>query len=192
MKVAITGGIGSGKSAVAGIIKDRGYKVYSCDAIYAELLEDGPFLETLANCFGNEIIRSGRLDRKLLSQLVFKDRSALKRLNEISHPEVMRRAFSLMEGNKISFLEVPLLFENGLEKNFDRVIVVLRDIAERIKSVVLRNGIGEDEVLMRIKSQFNYDNANFAKYYVIHNDGNLSDLGQNTYEILDKIEKELF
>ena len=93
----------------------------------------------------------------------------------------------LAEKEEMSFCEVPLLFENGYEKLFDNVIVVLRNEAERIKSIVSRSKICEQDVLKRIKVQFDYKNGDFAKYYVRHNNGNLTDLRTNTCEILNRI-----
>ena len=71
---------------------------------------------------------------------------------------------------------MPLLFEGGYEEYFDGVVVVLRDKNDRIKSVLKRDNLSENEVIKRLNSQIDYDNHDFAKYYVIHNNSNLSDL----------------
>ena len=186
-KFAITGGIGSGKSTVAEIIRRQNYAVFSCDAIYEELLRDKEFLNNLSREFGEVIKPDGTLDRRKLSEKVFNDKAALVRLNAITHPAIMEEVFKRSKGIKISFTEVPLLFESGLEGDFDGVIVVLRDINERISSVSKRDEIDAESVNLRIKSQFNYENNDFAKYYVIHNDGKFDDLEQKTVEILEKI-----
>ena len=190
LKIAVTGGIGSGKSTVSEIIRGKGYPVFSCDQIYSELLTSKDFLKKLENEFDGVISSDGTLDRKRLSEIVFNNDEALKKLNAITHPEIMAAAKKKMERHEVSFLEVPLLFENGFENLYDSVIVVLRDREERIKSVMARDGTSREKVTLRLKSQFDYDNSDFTKYYVIHNCGNLSNLEQNTLNILKKIEND--
>ena len=186
-KFAITGGIGSGKSTVAEIIRRQNYAVFSCDAIYEELLHNQDFLNNIAHEFGEVLNPDGTLNRSKLAEKVFNDKAALDRLNALTHLAIMEEVFKRSKGLKISFTEVPLLFESGFEGYFDGVIVVLRDLDERIAAVSRRDKIDRESVILRIKSQFNYENNEFAKYYVIHNDGNLSNLEQKTDDILKKI-----
>ena len=187
IKIAVTGGIGSGKSAVCEIIKKQGYPVYSCDNIYSELLNSAEFLKKIDDEFCGVLKSDGSLDRQALSEAVFNNEVELKKLNSITHPAIMSAALKKMEGEKLAFLEVPLLFENGFENLFDGVIVVLRDKEERIRSVMARDKIGREHVLLRTNKQFDYDNFDFAKYYVIHNCENLINLEQKTLETLQKI-----
>lgn len=188
-RIAITGGIGSGKSAVCQIIKKQGYPVFSCDSIYSELLTSAEFINKINTEFDGVLNSDGSLNRIALSNKVFNNEAALKKLNSITHPEIMYAAFKKMEGIRLSFLEVPLLFESSAEHLFDGVIVVLRDMEQRINSVMLRDKIDREQVLLRINRQFNYENINFAKYYVIHNHGNFAELEQKTLKILQKINK---
>lgn len=187
LKFAITGGIGSGKSTVAEIIKRKGYAVFSCDEIYKELLLDAEFKAKLSLNFDGIINADGSLDRSKLSEIVFNDKSALKRLNALTHPAIIEEVFKKSSGQKISFTEVPVLFESGLEKYFDGIIVVLRDMDKRIDAVSARDKIDRERAILRIKSQLNYENYDFAKYYVIHNDGNFEDLKAKIKEVLEKI-----
>ena len=192
VKVAITGGIGSGKTAVGNIIKRLGYNVYSCDEIYNALLAQKEFLNKISNAFGNEFISNGVLDRKKLADLVFADKLLLKKLNSITHPAVMTEAFNRMEVDQLAFCEVPLLFENGYEDYFNETIVVMRDKDKRIAAVSQRDKLSENDIENRIKVQFNYDNLDFAKYYVIHNSGNLQNLELKTKETVQNIVKKYF
>lgn len=187
IKIAITGGIGSGKSAVCQFIKEQGLPVFSCDEIYSQLLKLPAFIEKIAAEFDGVINSDGSLNRKALAEKVFNDEVSLKKLNAITHPEILQAAFNKMEKYRLSFLEVPLLFENGFEKLFDGVIVVCRDRNERINAIMKRDKISQGQAILRLNSQLKYDNCDFSKYYVIHNCSNLVYLKQNTLEILKKI-----
>ncbi len=189
IKIAITGGIGSGKSTVADFIRQAGYPVFSCDKIYAELLTDSDFIDMLCREFGDVKLADGSLDRKKLSNVIFNSTEKRKRLDELTHPLIMRSAFGKMSGFKISFLEVPLLFENGFEKLFDGVIVILRAEEERINAIVARDKISKNKAVLRLKSQLNYKNLSFADYYVTHNDYNLDFLKECVDTTLFLIEK---
>lgn len=191
-KIAVTGGSGSGKSEALKYIGKQGFHVFSCDEIYAELLNDKVFIDKLFCEFGGGIFtESGMLDRKRLSQIVFKNSEALNKLNSITHPEIMRIAVEKMEQFPLSFCEVPLLFEGGYENLFDGIIVILRDREERILSLMKRDGKSREEIINRLNSQYNYDNCEFAEYYVIHNNGNLSDFQQQILKTINQIKEEL-
>ena len=191
LKIAITGGIGSGKSEVCSLIKAAGFPVFSCDEIYCELLNKGVFDSDLKNCFGEQIFQDGKLDKRALAAIVFGSGEELEKLNKITHPKIMDCAFDNMKAHKLSFLEVPLLFESGFEGLFDGVIVVLRNLNDRIESVVKRSSISTEEAILRIKSQFNYEINSFAKYYVIHNNSNLEQLRVKVDEVLKNIYEKL-
>lgn len=184
LKIAITGGIGSGKSTVSDIIAAENFPVFSCDKIYGELLKDKDFLNTICLNFGEVLNSDGSLNRQKLADIVFNDNSALQKLNHITHTKIMNAALSKMSGHALSFLEVPLLFENGFEKLFDGVIVVLRDLEDRINAVMERDNKSRDDVVARLNSQFRYDNSDLSEYYVIHNDTNFDYLRLQTLNIL--------
>lgn len=185
--IAVTGGIGSGKSTVCKIIKESGFSVISCDEVYSELLKDGGFLNTLQNEFGDILSPDGSLDRKKLAEIAFNDEANRKKLEKITHPTIMSEVFTRAKEFSLCFCEVPLLFEKGYEKLFNNVIVVLRPLEERILSVQKRDGLSRESVILRLKSQINYEKFDFAKYYVIHNNGDFGDLKAKTVEILNKI-----
>lgn len=187
VKIAVTGGIGSGKSTVCRIIKELNYPVYSCDEIYSELLTSPAFVKRLGDEFGSDIIKNGAIQKDLLSQIVFNQGEKLKKLNSLTHPIIIEEALKKMEAHKLSFLEVPLLFENGFESLFNGVIVVLRELESRITSVIKRDNSEREKILLRIKSQFNYEKFDFSEYYVIHNNGDFNNLTTKTMEIIEKI-----
>lgn len=188
IKIAITGGIGSGKSTVAEILAAQGEKVFSCDKIYAGLLsENKKMTQKIISEFGEKILNGRSIDKKVLSELVFSDNTLLEKLNNITHPEILNSVNELTNKEHLCFVEVPLFFESKWEQYFNSAIVVLRDINERIAALTMRNNLKQEEAENRIKTQLNYDNCDFAEYYVIHNNGNLTDLKQKTLKILKKI-----
>lgn len=190
IKIAVTGGIGSGKSTVCKIIKGMGFPVFSCDEIYAELINDGHFTKDFINEFGSGILdEDGNLDRRKLSELVFCDNEKLERLNKITHTKIFEKMFEGAQNceGEICFFEVPILFECGYEHLFDKIIVVIREEEERIKSVMVRDNVSMEEVILRLKKQYNYQNNSFAQYYVIHNTGKIDDLLDKIKDLLSII-----
>lgn len=191
IKIAVTGGIGSGKTTVCNLINKLGYPVFSCDDVYADLLKGNSLSAEIAGEFGDGILTDGKIDRSKLSQYVFNDKEKLTKLNKITHGKIFKEMFSRAEALKgLVFFEVPLLFEEGYQSLFDGVVVVLREVGERISSVVKRDKLSVDEIEKRIKSQYNYDNSSFTQYYVIHNCGKIDDLCDIINEILLKITKD--
>lgn len=191
IKIAVTGGIGSGKSTVMQIIRNFGYKTISLDEVYAELLCDEEFVKGINKRLGlPEKLQNGKavLDKNAVSEKVFTDSAALKALDDYTHPAIMERAFK--EGGKgVVFYEVPLLFESGFERLFDKVVVVLRDKASRLKSAALRDGKTEEDISARIKNQFDYENNDLSLHMIIRNDGDLSSLKDSVGRAINEIEK---
>lgn len=186
IKIAVTGGIGSGKSTVCSILRKRGYAVYSCDEVYKLVLRDDCVIKQLAAEFGDGIVNDdGTLNRVKLSAIVFDDEEKLKRLNKITHPKIFDKMFYLSkEDEGVVFFEVPLLFEGGYQVLFDDVLVILRDDNKRIEGVVQRDGLTENEVKNRLNKQTNYNIADLSKYYVIHNNDNIVNLNNKIEDFL--------
>lgn len=191
VRIAVTGGIGSGKSTLCKFIGELGYPVFSCDEIYSELVRDREFVSVLAKEFGEEIVRAdGSLDRARLSAVVFGDAEKLKRLNSITHPAIFKEMFARAEGKGLCFFEVPLLFEGDYQTLFDGVIVVLREKESRIVGVVRRDGLSKADICRRMANQFDYDNGQLDGYYVLNNDGNTDDLRAEVKKLIEKITTE--
>jgi len=193
-KIAITGGIGSGKSSVVNVLREMGYPVFSCDEIYANLRESKEYLQKLSTVFPQAVV-DGRMDRKRLSEIVFQNPEKREVLNELSHPMIMQTLNALINERREPFVfaEVPLLFENGFEKDFDAVIVVKRNIDERINAICQRDEITENQARQRINAQFDYDDPQNQNYlqsihaYIIENDEAKMDLIKKTKDIFKKL-----
>ena len=194
IRIAITGGIGSGKSTVCNIIKDLGFEVVSCDDVYTQLLDSKEFVLKICEITCTEPISSDKghlfIDRAEISRKVFEDSALKSRLERFTHPVIMDECISrLKDVNGPAFVEVPLLFENGLEKFFDHVIVVMRPIKERVASVFKRSGLTEEQVKQRINNQFDYENFTSNVHTVLYNGSSVEELKKNTGDALEKIFK---
>lgn len=188
MKIAITGGIGSGKSLVSKYLSERGYPVFSCDKIYEEICGSREYLKKLSELFGVEAVKNEKINRKYLSDLVFHDKESLKKLNGLSHPMIMSELMKKMDGEEGAvFAEVPLLFEGNFEHLFDKIIIVYRPLQKRILSIMERDGATEEEALSRINHQVDYEEKIKQNDFVIYNDGDIAELKRKTEEILHEI-----
>lgn len=196
IKVAITGGIGSGKSTAAEEIKKLGYKCFSADDIYKQMLTGDKFVCKLSDSLGvKPIFADGKffLDKKAVSELVFSDKAQLKKLNNYTHPLIMSALLSKMESiptEKIVFAEVPLLFEGGFENLFDFVLVISRPNNKRMQGTMLRDGKTKEEVEKVISNQFAYNKiAQADNIEIINNDGTVQELKNKLIVVIDKIIK---
>ncbi len=155
MRIAITGGIGSGKSYVANYIKSKGYIVIDTDNIARELMGKGNknYIDILEN-FGADILDfSGEIDREKLRKIVFHDEKKRQVLNSITHPNIMKKVMDDSDGSDIFFIEVPLLFEEKLESYFDQSWVVDCSEKTQIERVCERSSLSQEEVLDIIRCQ---------------------------------------
>ena len=168
--IAVTGGIGSGKSTAIKIISDMGYKVISADEVYKELLSDKDFILQLNKIVG---IYSDAFNRKIISDIVFQDRQKLESLNAFTHQKIMDKMFEKSIGERVVFHEVPLLFEGGFKGMYNQIMVIMRDKNARIEAVCSRSNLTREEVENRINNQVNYDALNLENLTVIYNDGDL-------------------
>ena len=140
--IGITGGIGSGKSTVSDILKHLGYKIYNSDIRAKELIRGSVIKDKLVNAFGDKILKNDKLDKKLLSEIIFENKSALKNINSIIHPEVKKDFKNWVKKNsknKILFKESALLFESGTYNDLDKTILIIADKDLRILRVLERD-----------------------------------------------------
>ena len=139
-RIGLTGGIGSGKSTVTALLRERGVSVIDADVIARETVAPGsPVLAELARAFGEDIIRSdGTLDRQGLAARAFADRQATETLNAITHPAIERRTQELFDqaeatGEPLVIWDMPLLVDKGYHEQMDGVIVVDVAVDERVR-----------------------------------------------------------
>ncbi len=192
-KIAITGGIGSGKSTVLKEIEAMGYPVFSCDEIYREIIAFSVYVEQVKKFFP-ECVFGGEIDKKRLSAIVFQNEEKRLLLNSIAHPLIMQRLEERMNKatSDLVFAEVPLLFECGYEKQFDFVIVVMREKEKRIQCLLKRDGITKEEVEARISAQFDYHSQEAKIHYatcdaiILQNNGTETELKRQIQSIVKR------
>ena len=181
MRVGLTGGVGSGKSTVAGLLAAHGAVVIDADAIAREVVASGtPGLSAVVEAFGTDVLTdAGELDRPAVAAIVFSDADKLKTLNGIVHPLVGARVAQLLEAtapDDIVVYDVPLLVEtNPQGDGFDLVIVVQASLATRLERLAGR-GMAEQDARDRMSRQADDEQRRAVADVLIDNDGTLDDL----------------
>ena len=179
--VGLTGGIGSGKSTVSGLLQARGAVIIDADAIVREVQQPGsPVLAELAQKFGSDVLAAdGSLDRQAVANIVFADPDALKSLNAIVHPAVGRemneRLIAQRASNNVVILDIPLLTENPREGLQGRIVV---DIPAELQVQRLTSfrGFDEADARARISRQATRQERLDQADFVVDNSGGLEDL----------------
>lgn len=177
--IAITGGIGSGKSVVSTILRILGYKVYDCDSRAKQLMDtDSRLQHQLRETFSDVIFKNGTIDRVALAQLVFSDKQRLQQLNAIVHPAVRHDIEQWAKANQsasLLFVETAILRESKMEDLFDMVLNITASEDTRIRRVMRRNNLSREAVLARISSQ---TDSHFQNEVILVNDDDKAILPQ--------------
>ncbi|MCQ9329963.1 dephospho-CoA kinase [Corynebacterium phoceense] len=194
--IGLTGGIGSGKSTVARLLAERGWSVVDADQIAREIVEPGePALAELVEAFGADILgEAGTLQRAELARRAFVDAEHTAKLNAITHPRIQERtqerfAEARVAGVEYCVYDMPLLVDNGLDRDMDEVLVVDVDVEERVRRLVAHRGLDEADARRRIAQQVPDEVRLAAATYVIDNNGVLEDLAPQVDSIAAAIEK---
>lgn len=185
--IAITGGIGAGKSVVAAIVRAAGYAVYDCDQRAKELMTSSPAIkQALTAEFGQDIYINDTLNKQLLSNIVFTDKDALKYVNNTVHPAVREDITKWVLQQEVMpvFVETALLQEGGIDAMVDLVWNVTAPVETRIQRVIKRNSTTREKVIERIKSQKELSNIKGVSIIEIINDGTTPLLPQVMKSIL--------
>lgn len=187
IRVAITGGIGSGKSTVCAMLAERGVAVYDSDSEAKRLMNSSPELrQRIAAEFGERAYGSdGMLDRRYMASVVFADAGARGRLNAIVHPAVMADFDRWCAGHAeddYTVFESAILFEAGLDGGFDRTVAVVAPLALRLERTCRRDSASPDEVERRIAAQMSDDELVARADYTLVNI-NRDDLAADVSEL---------
>ena len=190
MIIGLTGGIASGKSTVSKYLAEKGFKVYDADKIAKNISEEKYVQEEIITTFGDKILdRNGNIDRKKLKEIVFENKDKLKKLNGIIHPKVIDFYKKLKEKNtdEMIIFDVPLLFESGLDKICDKILVVISDYEVQLDRIVERDKIDRELASKIVKAQLSNEERIKKADIVIENNSNLEDLFEKVERFCEMI-----
>ncbi|MCE7081948.1 dephospho-CoA kinase [Streptomyces sp. ST2-7A] len=192
LTVGLTGGIGSGKSAVTRLLAERGAVVVDADRVAREVVEPGTEgLAAVVAGFGPGVLGpDGALDRERLGRIVFSDPARLAALNAIVHPLVARRSAELRAAapaGAVVVHDVPLLVENGLEDLYDLVVVVDASEEVRLDRLARSRGMAETDARARMAAQADRAARLAVADRVVPNDGTLAELEARVTELWEEL-----
>ncbi len=197
MIVGLTGGIVSGKSTVASMFKDLGAKIVDADKLgHSVILPHKPAWEKITRLFGKGILQNDlTIDRGKLGKIVFTNQTLLKKLNEITHPEIIKlikKEIDFVKNKthnqeKILIIDAALIYEAKMYKLMDKTIVVYINEDEQVKRLAKRNNLSKEDALQRIKSQMPMKEKVKIADYVIDNSNSLDETKKQVEKIWKKL-----
>jgi len=194
VKIAVTGGIGSGKSVVCRMLAEKGLPVVSADELSRRAVEPGTAAYgQIVEYFGESILLpDGNIDRPALRNVIRSDGKAKKALERFVHPEVFRQMEKRLEDAvqkeaPAVVMEVPLLFESGMEKWFDCVVLVFTPEESRIRRVMERDGVSREEAGSMMKIQMPEEIKRKQAHRVIDNDGPMDETRRSVDRLHNRI-----
>jgi len=192
--IGLTGGIGSGKTSVADLLRSHGLPVIDADQLARDVVEPGqPALAELAEAFGDDILAAdGTLNRGELAARAFASEEATARLNAITHPRIMALRDELIDaardnGEPAIIYDMPLLVEKGQHKDMDLVVVVHVDVDKRVERLVNGRGLDEADVRRRIDAQTSDEERLAVADVVIDNNGAREELEAQVQALADRV-----
>ncbi len=195
MIVGLTGGIATGKSLVSNELKRLGAHIIDADLIAREIVEPGkPAYKELIEAFGEGILNEDKtLDRRALGRMVFSDREKLKKINNITHPKILKRIeeeiAKINSGGKdaVIVVDAAVLIEAGAHKSVDKVIVVYAGEDRQIERIKKRDSLSENEARCRINSQIPLKEKLRYADYVIYNDDTVEEVVKKAQELYNSL-----
>lgn len=173
LKIGLTGGIGSGKSTVAGIFQVLGIPVFDADANTRLLMQTDPFLQAgIRSLFGEDAFEAGQLNRKKIAEIVFKDPFQLEQLNALVHPAAIKAGEQWANQQTTAYVikEAALFFESGSSEGMDYMIGVYAPQHIRINRVMKRDALSREDVMNRMQRQIQEEIKMRLCDFVILND----------------------
>ncbi len=200
IKIAVTGGAGSGKTLVCNRLRELGLNVVSSDAIAREAVaKNAPAYNKIVNYFGKKILLGdGNLNRQMLRRIIVNDDTERLVLEKIIHPEITKKMMQKVRqaqqaGDTIIVLEIPLLFELGMEENVDAVVVISADSKLRAQRLMDRDNVDRSEAKKLLKAQMPDELKIERAHFVLTNNGSKKKLTKSVdilYENILKIDKK--
>jgi len=196
--VALTGGIGSGKSTVARMFEDEGAYVIDFDYLARVVVKpDKPAWRDIVDYFGPEILSPDRtLNRSALAEIVFSDDESRKALEGFTHPRIFEESDALVKAIKrkdpcsVVIIDFPLLFELSLNEKFDKVILAYVPRTVQLERIIERDGLAKEEVEKRLNVQISIEEKRSLSDYIINSEEGLNDTRNQVRKVIHEL-KEL-
>ena len=206
MVIGLTGGIGTGKSTISQILREKKFPVIDLDVISHEVIKFPKVIKKIVENFGKEILENSsnfenknneiQVSREKLGKIIFENREKRLLLNSIMHPEILRvmreQVSKYKKSNKIVFVEIQLLFEVQWEKEFDYILLVSAKKSTQIRRILERDNRSENDALNIINSQMSLEEKRKRSDFVIENDGNIEELKEKIDTFLEYLETKYY
>ena len=203
MVIGLTGGIGTGKSTVSQILREKKFPVIDLDIVSHEVIKFPEVIKKIVENFGKEVLENSsnfenknneiKVSREKLGKIIFENREKRLLLNSIMHPEILRamkeKISRYKKNNKIIFVEIQLLFEVQWEKEFDYILLISAKKSTQIRRILERDNRSKNDALNIINSQMPLDEKKERSDFVIENDGSIQDLEKKVDEFLRMLKK---
>jgi len=194
----LTGGIATGKSTVSSIFREAGAIIIDADTIARDAVKKNlPAWHEIVGIFGKDVLLpDGEIDRACLGDIIFRDSSKKESLNKIVHPYVIQKVAELIEeiGGKVPdsivILDVPLLIEAGMDKGLEDVILVYTPEWIQIERLIERDGISDEDALLRLRSQMPIEKKKESATIIIDNCGTIEATKKRALEVFDNLKKK--
>jgi dephospho-CoA kinase len=195
--LGVTGGIASGKTAVAHMLKELGAPMIDFDLIARQVVEPGkPALQKIVDYFGKQILQEdGTLDRKKLSSIVFQDLEKRKKLEGFTHPPIceafLKQVNEITDKDPAAIIQavVPLLIEKNLQSMFDKVLVVYVPQEQQIERLTRRDSISKEEAAHMLRAQLPIDEKLQYADFVVRNEGSMEETRRQVEEVWCDLKK---
>jgi dephospho-CoA kinase len=189
--IGLTGILGSGKSTVTNLLKQRGLPVIDLDALARDSLTREDTRQSIKDSFGPEFVPDGTVDIEKLRQAAFFDRKTKERLESIIHPRVENRVHEILEklrksGAKTVIVDHPLLVEVGFREKIDRIVVVTAQM-DVVRGRLQKRGMETDDIERRLAFQLPLEEKEKVADWIVDNNGTKDQLGQQVDSLLEKI-----
>ena len=193
MIIGLTGSIASGKSTVAKMFEKLQFPIVDADQVARVVVEPGrETLQQIAAAFGSDVLlEDGHMDRKKVGDMIFHDPAKRKQLNDIIHPAIRKEMLRqrdeyLSDGHPHVVMDIPLLFESGLQSYVERILVVSVTEENQLKRLMERNALSEEEARARISSQLPLSVKEQGADAVIYNNDSIESTTEQLHYILKK------